>query len=371
MARILYVATSDLHIKTFHVPYLDWLKSQGHTVDLAVENRGNYKFTSCEQYHYLKFPRKALSWQHIKSFENLRKIITNGNYQLVHCHTPIPSAICRLSARDWRDRGGKLLYTAHGFHFYRGGSLWKWCTYYPVERYLSSFTDGIITINNEDYCHAKEFGSGASIYQIPGIGIAEKFTRTLSEDPIDIKQSFRIGPNDFVITYIAEFIPRKNHRFIVRATGELLKKIPQLKILFVGDGTLLNRVRQMISKSGLEKAIYCLGFRDDIQRIANITDIAVSSSLHEGLGLGLAEQMMCGIPAVASRDKGHAELVDHGVNGFLYDQGNILEFTNFIAAIYDSLEMRQRMSIEANKKAQLFHIRNSLEAMAKIYSQYI
>lgn len=371
MSRILYVATSDIHIKTFHIPYLDWLTSQGHSVDLAIENRGNFKFTSCGQYHYMDFPRVALSRQHFKSFRQLRNVIETGKYQLVHCHTPIPSALCRLSARKWRQKGGKVLYTAHGFHFYRGGPVGQWLTYYPIEWFLSAFTDGIVTINQEDFEHAKKFSCGDKVFLIPGIGVAKKFADRLQEDKLDIKKSFGFSADDFVITYIAEFIQRKNHRFIVKASEELAKRIPSLRILFVGKGVLLDQMKQLIAMKGLERTIYCLGYRDDVQRIAQITDVAVSSSFHEGLGLGLAEQMMCGIPVVASQDKGHAELIDHGVNGFLYPQGNLREFVNGVTSLYSTPELRLQMGEKSRVKSQKFRIENSLLAMAEIYQKYL
>jgi glycosyltransferase EpsD len=371
MSRILYVATSDIHIKTFHVPYLDWLTDQGHTVDLAIENRGNFRFSSCDQYHYIDFPRVAFSRQHFKSLKQLRDVIENGNYQLVHCHTPIPSALCRLGARRWRRRGGKVLYTAHGFHFYRGGPVRQWLTYYPVERFLSTFTDGIITINQEDFEHAQKFASRQNVFLIPGIGIAQKFGEKLCESKVDIKKSFGFGADVFVMTYIAEFIHRKNHQFIVKAGKELAKRIPSLRILFVGKGVLLEEVKQLITASGLGNTIHCLGYRDDVQRIAHITDIAISSSRHEGLGLGLAEQMMCGIPVVASRDKGHAELVDHGVSGFLFPQGNVKDFIDSVTNLSSSPELRQGMGEKSRVKAQKFRIENSLLAMTKIYEKYL
>ena len=133
MSRILYVATSDIHIKTFHVPHIQWLKSQGHRVDLAIENRGGHSFDCVDDVHYLSFPRKLVSRSHPGTLRRLREIVETGEYQLVHCHTPIPSALTRLAARRWRRQGGKVLYTAHGFHFYRGGPIARWLTYYPVE----------------------------------------------------------------------------------------------------------------------------------------------------------------------------------------------------------------------------------------------
>ena len=142
MAKILVVATSDIHLQVFHLPYFEYLKSRGHSLDIAVEIRGNGIVPFTDKIFNLPFKRTLFTLQLFTAFRELKKIINDGQYDLIHCHTPIPSALTRLAARKFRKNGLKVLYTCHGFHFYRNAPLFNWLVYYPVEKMLSASTDG-------------------------------------------------------------------------------------------------------------------------------------------------------------------------------------------------------------------------------------
>ena len=371
MARVLYVATSDIHLNTFHRPYLEWLAAQGHSIDIAVENRSDHRFDSVSRSFSVTFPRTVWTWKHLIALRELRRIIDAGRYDLLHCHTPIPSALTRFAARRFRQRGGKVLYTAHGFHFHRGGPVRNWLTYFPVEYLLASNTDGVVTINREDLLHARRMPFNRS-YLIPGVGVDNARFRPVSlAERTRIRRSLGLDGDAFILFYVAEFIPRKNHKFIV-STGQLLQaRIPNLRILFVGTGRLFGAVQKQIARQNLDGLIECLGFREDVPRLAAIADVGISSSRREGLGLGVAEQMMCAVPVVVSSDKGHAELVEHGVNGFLYPQGDANKFVDYIDRLYTGEDLRAVMGRAAQLKAEQFSVEHSLAAMARIYNELL
>lgn len=372
MSRILYVATSDIHLKTFHVPYLEWLSGEGHTVDIAAENRGGLSFPCVKHAHWLRFPRALASFEHVGALRRLRDIIEDGDYDLVHCHTPIPSALTRIAARDWRKRGGKVLYTAHGFHFYRGGPWLNWLTYYPAEWLLSAMTDAIITINREDYSYVKGKMRHKRSYLIPGIGVqADRFQALGEDQKRKARRQLGYCDDDFLLLYIAEFIPRKNHRFLLGAVEELVKAIPNLRFLFAGTGTLLESVQAEVVRRGLVAHVHFLGFRSDVEKYAAIADVGVSTSKHEGLGLGLLEQMFCGVPVVASEDKGHREFVEDGVTGFLCRQRDRSAFVEAIGRLYRDRGLRQQMGELAMQKAKLFSLDFSLAKMKEVYRDYL
>ena len=302
----------------------------------------------------------------------LRRIIETGQYQLIHCHTPIPSALTRLASRRWRRRGGKVIYTAHGFHFYRGGPIARWLTYYPLEWLLSGFTDAIVTINREDFGYVRRNMRHKAPFLIPGIGIdSSRFKPADDKEKARLRAELGYREADFIALYTAEFILRKNHAFIVDAARILVREIPNLKILFAGTGPELDRIQSRIQAAGLQDHVVCLGFREDVPSLAAISDVGVSSSRHEGLGLGIAEQMMCRVPVVATEDKGHRELIDHGVNGFLFPQGDHVTFCESLNALYSSPELRKEMGQAASRKAEAFRIERSVAAMGEIYSQLL
>jgi glycosyltransferase EpsD len=80
----------------------------------------------------------------------LKNIIADNDYDIIHCHTPVGGALARIAARNYRKRGTKVIYTAHGFHFFEGSPVKNWILYYPLEKWLSRFTDVLITLNSEE-----------------------------------------------------------------------------------------------------------------------------------------------------------------------------------------------------------------------------
>lgn len=372
MSRILYVATSDIHLKTFHVPYLEWLAAEGHTVDIAAERRGGLNFECVNQAYWLPFPRTLASFQHLGTLRRLRAIIEGGGYDLVHCHTPIPSALTRIAARNWRKRGGKLLYAAHGFHFYKGGPLRNWLTYYPAEWLLSAMTDAIITINREDFGYVNGKMWHQASFLIPGIGVQATRFQALTDDARrEQRASLGYTEDEFLLLYIAEFIPRKNHHFLVRTAADLVREVPKVRFLFAGTGPTLDTVRMEAADLGLDQHVQFLGFRSDVDKLASVADVGISSSRHEGLPLGVLEQMMCGVPSVASEDRGHRDLVEHGVTGFLFPQGNHEIFVRSVTQLYEDPALRKRMGEAARRKAEDFSLSRSLSKMKEIYARFL
>jgi glycosyltransferase EpsD len=370
--RILIVATSDIHLQVFHLPYFAMLKAKGYELHAAVEVRGNAQVEGIDQLFDLPFKRTLFTTKLFTAYRKLKQIIKEGNYELVHCHTPIPAALTRLAAKDARKKGTKVMYTAHGFHFYKGAPFSYWATYYPAEKYLSRFTDALVTINNEDYNIAKtKFNAGQTFY-IPGIGVDTK--RFRSVDVIDkelIKSKLGLPKNSFVLFYAANFIYRKNHQFIIECLRDIKRQIPHLKVLFAGSGTLLPAMKKLVDEMDLTDTVQFLGFRKDVNDLLAITDISISASRQEGLGLALAEAMINNVPVVATVDRGHKELIDHGINGFLFPQGSQKEFTQSVVKLYHDKVLAKEFSRRSAEHIKKFFIENSLAEMDKIYSKFL
>ena len=372
MIKVLYIATSDIHLSTFHRPYITWLSENGCEVDIAAENRGNNSFDDVTNTYHLEFPRKLFSRGLIHSYRGLEKIINKGNYDLVHCHTPIPSMLARLASRKVRRRGTKVLYTAHGFHFYKGAPISRWLIYYTAEYLLSKITDGIVTINKEDYGYISGKMLQKDAWYIPGIGVnTKRFIPISQSEKTIIRKEYCYSDTDFIILYIAEFIPRKNHEFILRLAKQAKEKIPNLKVLFAGKGVLFQKMKDLANNLGLSETVEFLGFRNDVEKLCAIADIGVSVSKHEGLGLGLVEQMMCKVPVLATVDRGHKELIINDYNGYLFEQNNTEQFLAYLILFYNDEQKRLKMGENAYSKAQDFDIANSMEAMKKVYQRYL
>jgi glycosyltransferase EpsD len=370
--KVLIVATSDIHLQVFHLPYLKMLKDKGYMVDVAVEVRGNGKVPFADHLFNLPFKRTLFSFRLLEAYRRLEKIIREGDYALVHCHTPIPSAMTRFAAGNARKKGTVVLYTAHGFHFFKGAPLSYWLTYYLAEKYLSRKTDAIITINKEDYDLAsKKFYAGRTHY-IKGIGVdTSKFRKVEPVSKESFKREMGYEPNSFILLYAANFIDRKNHQFVLRALVGLKDLIPEVKILFAGSGARMQKMIDFTTKHGLHAYVDFLGFRKDMDRLLAIADVSISSSKQEGLGLALAEAMVCGVPVIASEDRGHKELIVHNETGFLFEQENEQAFIDSVFKLYQNRDLSGKFVENGVQKIRQFSIENSLASMDEIYDMYL
>lgn len=372
MKKVLYIATSDIHLSIFHRPYIQWLAENGAQVDLVYENRGGNTFEAAKNIFYLNFPRSVFRKSLLKSYKGLKEIIDEGNYDIVHCHTPIPSMLTRLASMAARRKKTKVLYTVHGFHFYKGAPLSRWMFYYPIEYALSYFTDAIITINGEDYQYTKgKMGQKEALY-IRGVGVDSTRFKPLSNGEKNV-QRLKHGwkENDFILMYVAEFIPRKNHEFIIRSLALMIQKIPNLKIVFAGNGILLNKMKQLSKELQLQNHIEFLGFRKDVGELFPLADITISSSKQEGLPINLVEGMMCGLPVVANDVRGHHDLITSGENGFMFNSGNTEEFADYIQQLYEDEELRSQMGLQSLARSKDFELSASLKSMTEIYKKYL
>lgn len=369
--KVLFVASVAVHLHAFHRPYLKWFYDQGYEVHVAC--KGEFSDPHVTKVWHIDFERSPFSLSHASSLLKLREIINNNDYALITCHTPMASVLSRLASVESRKKGTRLLYTAHGFHFFKGGSKWSWLTYYPVEVTMSYLTDAIVCINQEDLDIISQKGSSSTdYYLIPGIGVdPSSFEPPSKAQKTTLRESFKIDKEAFVIIYVAEFIERKNHRLLINAIKLLSSKIDNFIVLLAGRGVLLDEIKQYVIDSSLDEQVRFLGFVTEIEKCYQVSDVAISSSRQEGLGINLVEAMMCGVPVIATIDRGHRTVIDHEDNGILVPQNDPKALSDAIYKMYDDQEFRHRMSVEAVKKAAKFEIKNSLKVMSTIYNKFL
>lgn len=370
--KVLFVANIHKHFKAFHIPYIKYLKELGYEVHVAA-NDGYTVIEEADKQFNIPICRNPFSIDNIRAVQELSQLLRRENYCLLHCHTAMGSVTARIAAKNFRAKGLKVLYTAHGFHFYKGSPKKFWFLYYPMEKFLSRYTDGIITINKEDFnlLNNRSFENKHS-FLISGIGVEKKnFYQLRTEEKMKLREEFGLSRKDFILVYAAEYINRKNHHFLVQSIKSLKRKVPNLKVLLAGRGKLYEEIGILIQELEIEKTVFQLGFRSDIDKIYKIADVGVSTSKQEGLGLNLIEEMMCGLPVVATIDRGHKELINHGLNGYLFPQNNQKEFVNYVYDLYINNQLYQSLSSNAIKKAEKFTLKNSLEQMGNIYKEYL
>lgn len=341
MKKVLFVATVTKHINAFHIPYLKWFKNQGYEVHVA--SNGNDKIEYCDKHYNLPFERFPLKKNNIKTYKELKKIINENSYEIIHCHTPVGGVLARLAAKNARKCGTRVIYTAHGFHFYKGAPLLNWLIYYPIEKWLSKYTDTLITINTEDYELAKKELDAKQIELVYGVGIdANKFSFDMSQqEKSELRKSLGLQEEDFVIIYVAELSKRKNQKMLIKAVMELISNGHKIKVLLPGSDTMNGYYQKMCQKLKIEKNVKFLGHRKDIPKLLKISDLYVSTSKQEGLPVNIMEAMVCELPIIATNCRGNSDLID-----------NLIEF-NDIQGLKNKIEKEYM-----NRNKKIYNIEN-------------
>lgn len=367
MKRVLFV-TNHPGFSKFNKPYMEWFKQQGWIVDNASPGEG---VGPVDNQYNIPIHRSPFSFDNIKAIFQLRKIINNNHYDLIHCHTEMGGVCARLAAIHAKRKGTKVIYTSHNYPFYKGSSLMSWMIFFTIEKCLYPLTDAVVAINSEDFQlmqhHKMALGNA---YLIDGVGVnLKRFSPIDKIEKNRLRSTFNIKPDDFTILYTAQFIPRKNHAMLIKAVPELLKTIPNLKIIFAGSGILFDECKQLTASLKIDKHFLFLGERSDIDTICRVADIHVSTSKLEGQGINNIEAMACGCPLVISRVRGHKDVCKDGVNGFLFDLNNPSDMISKIILLYKDTQLYNKISLYNINDAQRFAVEKEVSAMAEIYNK--
>lgn len=369
--KVLFVATVDIHFKSFHLPYLKWFKEQGWEVHVAAN--GHLELPYVDERIHLPVQRSPFRLKNMKAYQVLKSLIDHNHYEIIHCHTPMGGVLTRLAARRSRKLGTKVIYTAHGFHFCAGAPLTNWMIYYPIEKILARSTDCLITINEEDYNLAinKRFKVGR-IDRVHGVGVdTERFKAASDAYKQELRKKLGYPSTDFLMFYAAEFNKNKNQQFLVQALA-LLKELPHVKLLLAGDGLLMRDCRELAVKLGVDSMIDFLGYRTDIDHILPMCDIGVASSLREGLPVNIMEAMACGLPIIASDNRGHRELVHNNKNGWIVNSNDVQEMSDKIKFLALNQSFIPMLGMAGREIVESRHaIHRILDEKCRIYTRYM
>lgn len=369
--KVLFCATVDSHIRCFHIPYLKFFKDNGWEVHVAA--KGDLSIPFCDKKINVCFERSPFKINNIRAYNTLKKIIEENSYDIIHCHTPVGGVLTRLAARKFRKKGTKVIYTAHGFHFYKGAPIKNWIFYYPIEKWLSRYTDCLITINEEDYSTAINHKFKASkIEYVYGVGVnLEKFKPVSKEKRNDLRQDYGYKPDQFLLFYAAELNKNKNQGLLIKILKELKNKIPQIRLLLAGGGALEKNYRKMAEELNVESYIDFLGRRKDVPNLLSICDVVVASSKREGLPVNIMEAMASGKPIVATDIRGHRDLITNNENGFLFGLDDIKRAANSILKLYNSPYLQKQMGNVGIERVKKYSLDAVMEEMTEIYEEFM
>ncbi len=358
--KVLFVATVvKTHMMQFHIPYLKLFQDMGW--ETAVASRNDYedpadcRIPYCDTYYDIPFERMPWKPRNLQAYRMLKQIIDEGNYDLIHCHTPVGAMIARLAAVSARKKGTKVIYTAHGFHFFKGAPLLNWLLFYPAEWLLAPITDVLITINKEDDLQARKSLHAKRIAYVPGVGInGARFAGT-PELRQEKRRELGFGDEDFLMLTVAEMTANKNHIAVLNAMAKLKdrEEFEKLHYLIVGRGAMWESLERSAKELGIADHVHFLGYRTDAAQLYCAGDLFVFMTYREGLPVALMEAMSSGLPILCTRVRGNTDLIEDGVSG-QFVENDPRKLADSILELYHAPQIRSAYGAAAAQAARQY-----------------
>ena len=313
---------------------------------------------------HIDFSRKLSNIR--KQFRSYRQIraLAAEKYDLVHCHSPICAALTRLVFRNQRKLGTKVIYTAHGFHFFRGAPVKNWLLYFPVEWACARWTDILNTINREDYERAKRWLKAGKIVYLPGVGIdLEKFKPEKSSRQA-VRMQLGIKENEKMLLSVGELSRGKNLGNVIKALWRLNDS--SVRYIICGQGTCEKRWKDLAARLGIADQVIFLGYQENISEICQGADLFIFPSLREGLPMALLEAIATKTPVICSNIRGNRELVRE--KEFLFNPQNVKAITQCIRKAMH-MDMTEIVNHQYNRITQ-FSMETVMKKMEIEYAKY-
>lgn len=322
--RVLILASVASMIGQFNRDNISLLQEMGYKVDVACnfKNGSTFSEESAKQLKkelieqgvrcfHVDFSRSPVQiGKHVQCYHTVKRLMLENQYLFCHCHSPIGGAIARIAGHATKT---KIIYTAHGFHFFKGASVLNWAIYYPIELLLSYWTNCLITINKEDYYRAKyKFHAKKTVY-IPGVGIDSNKFQNLGISREQKRQELGLSKEDIFILSVGELNKNKNHEVVVQALAGI--KDRNIVYMIAGEGNQKEHLKTLAEKNGV--SLRLLGFREDICSLLEAADVFAFPSKREGLSVSVMEAMFMKKPVIASKIRGNTDLIKDGENGLL------------------------------------------------------
>ena len=371
MKKVLLVATVQSHICQFHRPLAEVLHKYGYEVHVAAHDnlylKNGLKLDFADKIYDIPFSRSPKSKDNLTAYKQLKHILDNEHYDVVHSNTPMGSVVTRLAARSARKHGTKVFYTAHGFHFYEGSPKKNWMVFYPIEKSLSRLTDTLITITREDYKLASE-KFHCHVEHMHGVGVdGNRYFKVSEEEKQALREKMGYTKLQKLILCIGELNANKNQTMAINAMQKIVECYPDALLIMAGNGPREEYLKDYIKQKRLEKSVRMIGYVTNLQDYQHIIDVQVCCSKREGLPLNVVESMLSGNPVIASKNRGHRELIDNGKTGYLVDIDDSDAMAEKVLLMLNDERQKQYIEQNALTFAQQYTFNNVKKELCRIY----
>ncbi len=371
--KLLYILNIAKRVNNFSYTSMTVAKKLGIEFHIA----GNWSYASDEEriadeekygikIHQIDFVRTPYHPGNLNAYRQLKHLVQTEGYDCIHCNTPIGGILGRLVGKKYNIR--KVIYQAHGFHFYKGAPKKNRIIYYPVEKRLAHYTDALITINSEDFKRAKskfKLRKNGKVYYVPGVGIDTTQYNSSSKMRENKRLELGLGENDISLISMGDLIDRKNYATAIRSIAET--NDPKLQYFICGKGPEEENLRALAESLGVAKQIHFLGFRSDIKELLVAADIFLFTTKQEGLPRSMMEAMASGLPCIASKIRGNTDLLDGTEGGFLCETTDTAAYAEKLKLLANDKALRKAMGKNNLIAIQKFNTETVNEELCKVY----
>ncbi|WP_050635419.1 glycosyltransferase family 4 protein [Candidatus Stoquefichus sp. SB1] len=364
-----YESLEDIKLSNVNRPCLKIANEMGYDVILGVNRKYPEKLKCPEMditfYDSHTFRSIFAFKDNYIAYKNLCEILKKGEVEVIHCNTPIGGFIGRVCGKKYKVP--KVIYTAHGFHFYKGAPLFyntiiKW-----IEFFLAHWTDVIITMNEEDYQNAlkMKLRNNGKVYKVNGVGINIEEISNIDLNRLDARKSMNINMDEFVCIGVGRIEKNKNYEMCIKAIHQTKNK--NIHFLICGDGKKRKKLEKLAKKLNVEKQIHFLGYREDVFKLLKVSDCYLSTSKREGLPRALMEAMSVGLPCIVSDVRGNRDLINHNEGGFLVSPKDYKEIGARINLLVNNPNLRKEMSNINLERIKAYDVKGVNNLIKKIY----
>lgn len=366
--KVLIVSTTDDMIGNFMIPHIIQMQKMGAIVHCACNRRSehfeNIANATGAIMHDIYLTRNPFNPKLLKGYNQLKKLAKEEKFDLIDCLQPVGGFMGRMIAKKYKL---PCLYTAHGFHFYKGAPLKNKLIYKTIEKYCSKFTTVLVTMNEEDYQASKKF-KAKKVFKINGIGVDfSKYKPDENFDRVAFRKTLGLAEDDFVVASVGELNKNKNTLRLIDAVANTKNK--NIKYLICGKGPLEKEYIKKIEKLNLSSRVKFLGYRKDIPNILNSIDCYLMPSYREGLSKAMMEAMAYSLPVVGSKIRGNVDLIGDNEGGILVSPTDTNAFTKAIDELSTNLELCKAYGERNKNYIQNFSLETVLSQMEKIYRE--
>ena len=335
--RLLYVASSMMHINNFHLPYIEKLREDGYEVKILARGDG-------ADYN-VPFEKKFFSASNKACRHEIRNILKHEKFDVILLNTTLAAFHVRLCLP--KKNRPRVVNIVHGYLFSSVIGRLRSAVLLLCEKRVASRTDAIIVMNREDERSARRYRlCRGEVYYSLGMGATIK-PHEISPEKL---RKELLCQDKYVMAFVGELSQRKNQEFLITSLIEVKERIPNAVLWLVGDGVARDSLTALAGRVDLSESVFFLGHRDNACDCMRACDLYVSASSIEGMPFNIIEAMGCGKTVLASNVKGHADLIDDGECGFLYKYGSARQFADSVYAIYTGEKQADPEKIAARYK---------------------